>query len=318
MKKFVSMKNPPTKHHYVPQCYLKVFANFQNSLWQLKKDYGKMSSKTPGQVCYEIDANRFKDKHTLLNHGITDEYYVEKEAFKYQETGYGKIIGIVIKYQQGPQVIDKHRYRLFLETIATIKRRNPSTRKGLMEAFKTGYQSEEGIKRFREYLSEQTGFKESGAHFEQEIRTHFVNRSKDTNYQYDMYLSAFIDKGQFNVIAELTNDFYRLKQYILHPPVGWQFITSDNPGFTIYDGKVISLGGFEGDYEFYFPLSPEACLYMNSKHLENTQLIEKTIYHEWVDQSLVHTLNMATHAVSIRAIFARDRSVLEIYNHFRS
>ncbi|ACU61674.1 DUF4238 domain-containing protein [Chitinophaga pinensis] len=307
------MNNPPTKHHYVPEGYLKVFTNFQNSLWQFKKDYRKISLKTPAQVCYEVDANRFKDKRNLLNHDNTDDYYVEKESFKYQEIGYGKIIGTIIKYQRGAQVIDKHRYRLFLETLATIKRRNPSTREGLIEAFKNGYKSEEGIKRFREYLSEQTGLKEPVSHLETKIRTHFANRSRDANYQYDMYLSAFINKGQFTVIAELTNDFYRLKQYILHPPVGWQFITSDNPGFTIYDGKVVSLGGFEGDYEFHFPISPEACLYLNSKHVEDNRLIEKTIYHEWIDQSVVHTLNLSTHAISMKAIFARDRSILEIY-----
>ena len=87
------------------------------------------------------------------------------------------------------------------------------------------------------------------------IKKYLDTEARDPNRLHDMYLSAYVNKAEDTTIATLTNDFYALKQYILHAPIGAQFITSDNPGFTIVGDKILSLGGFGDTYTFVFPIS---------------------------------------------------------------
>lgn len=305
------MVNPPKKHHFVPQFYLKQFTSTQKSFWKKRIDYDKISITNPTKVCYEHDANRFRFLESLLTNNITDEYYVETQAFKYQENNYNRIIRSLLKYQDAPKIIDKAEYQLFLETLLTIKRRNPSSRKGIIKNFRDGYNTEEGRQKLLQLYSEATGNTEIDPVTRANIEQLMTSRSQNPDHLHDMYLSAFVPNDEYTTIREVSNDLYQRKQYILLSPVGRQFITSDNPGFIKSGDNIISLGGFGGDFEFYFPLSPSYCLYINSKDIEQKNIMEKTIYFLMIDQEKVSIINNATKSVCINLIFGYTKEILE-------
>jgi hypothetical protein len=210
-------------------------------------------------------------------------------------------------------VIDKSKYRLFIETILTIKRRNPVFRNEIIEKFKESYKTEEGIKEFLKTLSNDTGIKHFTAEVENYIRGYLNVESQNPDRLYDMYLSAFVNKTEYNTISNITNDLLSLKQYILFAPIGSQFITSDNPGFLKSNGKISNIGGFGGDYEFYFPLSPTTCLYLNSKIIESDSVIQNTIYSILVNESDVKAINLNSKLLSKNFILSLSKRVLESF-----
>lgn len=305
------MSNPPKDHHYVPKCYLKPFTNFQKEFWKKRMDYKKISITNPTKVCYELNTNRFRFNETLENNNIIDEYYVETHAFKYQENNYERIIGSLLKYQETPKIIDKLQYQLFLETLLTIKRRNPSSRKALIDVFMEGYKTEEGRQKLLQLFSEETGITEIDPITKKKIEQFIIPRSQNLDYLHDMYLSAFVTQDEYTTIRDVTNDLYLRKQYILFTPIGQQFITSDNPGFIKTGKIIISLGGFGGEYEFYFPLSPSYCLYINSSDLEMKNTMEKAIYYKWIDKERVGMINNATKSICMNLIFGYTKEILE-------
>src|SRR6266536_3001113 len=125
-----------------------------------------------------------------------------------------------------------------------------------------------------------------------------------------MYLSAYVNE-EFTTIKQLSSDLYSLKQYILHSPIGTQFITSDNPGFTIVKNKLLNLGGFGDAFTFYFPLSPTTCLFLKWNDRENRENLEKSIYSTLIEKSEVMKINKFTKEISDKYILARDRGVLD-------
>lgn len=306
------MNNPPKNHHYVPQCYLNSFANSQKKFWKLRNDNSRISETMPVKVCYEVDANRIRNKQFLEINHLEDEYFIEKNSFKYQENNFSKVLPTLIKFSKEQIIADKTKHQLFLETLITIKRRNPDSRNKIIQAFKEGYKTQGGIKRFLENFAEESGIQKIPPEIETYIKNYLANESQDPNRLHDMYLSAYLSKVDYTTITEITKCFYNLKQYILHAPIGQQFITSDNPGFTVTGGAIISLGGLGGQFEFYFPLSPTSCLYLKSTDVERTNVIEKIIYPVMLNKSDVIEINRATRLISMKCVFAYNKKTLEI------
>lgn len=307
------MTNNPINHHFVPKCYLNLFTDFQKKFWKKRVDNRKITETVPSKVCYLQNGYSFRDEQNIILNNLEDKYHVERHSFKYQESNYGKIINDVIRFSNTPIVVDKNRYALFIEMLVTVKRRNPSSKTSLINNFRESYKSEEAISKFIEFYSQVTGIKDVDPEMESHIKEYLANKSKNIDHLHDMYLSAFINKNEYTTIHEVSKDLNKLKQHILHPSIGLQFITSDNPGFTRAGGEIINLGGFGGDFEFYFPLSPDACLYLNSKIPELKQSVQKTIHHSIISKDHVQNINRATETICMNAVFALNKTVFKMF-----
>jgi hypothetical protein len=305
--------NQPRKHHYIPECYLKAFANGQKQLWKRNFDNNKTTICSPAQVGYEFDVNKTRTEEILVLNGLNDYYHVEKWSFEKQENNYTNILAKAIKFSDSSITIDKYKYRLFLETLLTIKRRNPATREIIINGLIDGYNSKETVPQFKAYLLEEASkhnvILEEG--IDERIKNYIADKLTSPDRLHDTYLSAFIESSDHDTIINLTQQLYNLKQVILHPPLTTQFITSDNPGFTKTQEKLLRLGGFGSPFEFYFPLSPRACLYINSRTNEDRTIIEKNIYPTVVTESQVSEINQFTKSTSNKKLFGYNKSILE-------
>jgi hypothetical protein len=145
---------------------------------------------------------------------------------------------------------------------------------------------------------------------DKKIMEMLLARAQDSSYLHDMYLSGYVNQSPRTAILSIRDEVYQLKQHILIAPAGLQFITSDNPGFTYFDNRVESAAGFDGDYEFYFPLSPMICLYDKSSEVDNSETSEKALHYEPVDTERVNFINTATKTISSKIIMALEQSVL--------
>ena len=73
--------NNPINHHYVPQVYLKAFADSKKKLYQLKMRYRKITQKSIAQICYEPNYFLIQKDETKLFNKVTDPYHIEKVFF---------------------------------------------------------------------------------------------------------------------------------------------------------------------------------------------------------------------------------------------
>lgn len=305
------MQNQPKKHHFVPVCYLKSFVNSEKSFWRKELKYEKMALATPSQVCYEIDGNRFNMENNIFFNNVEDEYHIEKHAFNSQENNYGRIILKIMGHQTGSQVLDPGEYRLFVNTLITIKRRNPSWRASLEKTVSEGNGNDDLFKQLKQFLFKKSQQFGEEMVSDEKIRELLAARAQNKSLAHDMYLSGYVNPSILKIISDLTDEVYQLTHYILHAPAGFQFITSDNPGFLYYDNQVVNGTGFGGQYEFFFPLSPTKCLYINTADADESTTSEKTVYHQEVDTEKVRFINEATKSLASKIILARDQQVLK-------
>ncbi len=304
------MRNIPRKHHYIPECYLKQFANSQKQLWKRKKNEQKVSPCTTAQICYEFDAFKLKTKETLDFNDVGDENYIEKYSFRKQENNYGKNISKIITYNNSTRIIEKNTYKLFLETLVTIKRKNPLTRNIIINAIKKNIDN--GSYK-DELLKGMPSDSQLNFDWVSYLDQHIQKNRNDDNKLYDMYLSTFINYDEQSIITSLATQLFQYKQIVLHPEKGNQFITSDNPGVIINNDVSRSIGGLGEDFKFIFPLSPFACLLIDSSSPEKSQIIGKIIYHFVVDSSVVNRINGLTKLHSNIRIFSLSKDVLRMF-----
>lgn len=304
------MNTNPIKQHYVPICYLKSFSNFQNQMWRRKKDKPNASICSPSQICYEIDIYTIQKDETLLVNNINDRYIIEKQSFKKQENKYREILAEIVEYSETPFVVDKTDYRLFLEFIVTLKRRSPFFKNHLASAFAKKIEQEFKKNSLREFLKRISKEVGDDVDVDAYLEDYSTNKITEPAKLSDIYLSGFINMKD-SILTTVTNDLYKYKQILLFTPIGSQFITSDNPGFTIIENDVIPFGGFGGLFQFYFPLTPTCCLLIDSSKTETKSTIEKVIYPSLINVFSVDKINAYTKRLSNKSIFSNSKSILE-------
>lgn len=222
-------------------------------MWRRKKDKPKASPCSPALICYEINLYTIQKDETLLLNNIDDRYFIEKQSFKTQENRYRKILAEIVKFSKSPRVINKKDYHLFLEFIVTLKRRNPYLKNHLARSLPRKIAQEFKKKDLRDFLKKMSKEVGDDVDVDAYLENYSTTKFSDPGKLSDLYLSGFLNI-QDNILTRVTNDLYRLKQILLFAPINSQFITSDNPGFTIIGGEAIPFGGFGGPFQFFFPL----------------------------------------------------------------
>ena len=304
----------PKNHHYVPKVYLKEFSNSFKQFFQKIKKHGNITIKSISQVCYEEYYFKLHKEDNLFLTKFKDHNYIEKNVFKKQENQYPKLLKKITFPSLSLISISKLDASAFLETLITIKRRNPTYRKVIIEDFKKMVTSD----KFRAQAEQ--GFEISRKIDKIDPELFFENYVKEstTNVekQSDFYLQVFLD--QENRTTENTVQLlmkYRI--YVYHAPFGIEYITSDNPGYTLMqDGRLFSFGAFGMPFTFIFPLTPKCCLLIKYTHQEEDKFnLNKNIHVVHASKQFVETVNEGTKIIALDKIFAYSKSVLEDMNH---
>lgn len=302
----------PKDHHFVPKVYLKEFSNSHKQLFQILKGYSNISVKSIGQVCYKPYYFRLNSNDRFFLHKIEDQNYIEKNVFKKQENSYQKLLKKITFPSLSSLLLNKSEVILFLETLITIKKRNPTYREQIIKELKEYIisdhfkkQAEIGIE-----LSKKVGEIEPEKYFERFIEEATTSKEK----QSDFYLDTFLDEEN-NTTKIVTQILLRYKLFIYHAPIGSEFITSDNPGFTMLpNGELLSFGGFGLPFTFAFPLTPKCCLYINYLNFEQDNYsLKKSIHIIHTNKNFVDTVNEGTYKIAIEKIFSYSQNTLSYF-----
>ena len=305
------MKNPPKKHHYVPECYLKSFVDYKNIFWYRNRNESKTKLTMPSKVCYEEDAYKIRTEETIINNQLKDFYDIERFAFRNHENNYQKLLNKIKKTQSSVVNFDVIEYKLFLEILLTIKRRNPTSRNTLISQFSNSYSAEESAQEFYDYLLEIEPEIIKKENLLEEIKSYLKNQSNNKKFLYDMYLSAYLNTKEYHVIENIIELFLNFNQFILISDSIKEFITSDNPGFTQIEDMLYSAGGFANNFEFYFPLTPNLCFYINSnKKNSNVSSKEILIHPLSISTDTVDAINFNTYQMCNKKTFALSKNSL--------
>ncbi len=305
----------PKKHHYVPECYLKEFCNKNNQLFKRKKDNLKTTACYPAQVCYDTDYFKFNLNEVSNLNDIKDAYIIERSAFKNQENQYRKLVKKIKEVDEQIDIrLSIDEYRLLLKTLLTIKRRNPSTRNQLLNNLIDTHKNEAIIQEYVNELKNQAtkiGYQLSPNLIDR-VKEYVLTKGQNEEYQKGLYLMGFVDHKNYFVFDNIIDDIISIKPFLLFAFDKNEFITSDNPGFFRFNDKTVSIGGLNGSFEFFFPITPEICLYLNSDYRERSLSAICSFKKIYLPEIEVRKININTKNIASLRIFGRDKMKLEL------
>lgn len=304
--------NNPQKHHFVPECYLKGFADSKGQLWRKNLKYDTVKSCAPAGICYKDHLYTILggDK-TVTGIGSRDAYYIEKNIFGKQEAAYPRHRDKVISFSMVPRIVPSQTYISFLDFLITLKRRNPYHLDRQSELLKSVI--DVNMQKFKlqpvlAKICNAIGIDlEGDAYF----KTYDHENLKKPDFLRNAGLRRFVDKEQ-RLLKDLRDFLLKYRQTILYAPLGKTFVTSDNPGFTINHNELHSFGGFVEGFQFVFPVSSKACLMIESRTAKESCDIDQTIYNKIICDRDVKSINNATRQTAINYIISESRAELKL------
>jgi len=297
----------PINNHYVPQVYLKAFADSQKQIYQLKRKYRKISQKRIAQICYEPNYFTIQKDETKLFNNVTDPYHIEKYSFKKHENMYERILKKITLPSLNQTRLSKSEVKTFLEILITIKRRNPTVKKQLIKEIRNHFNSGEFKKNLQPGI--EISRKIDSIDPEEYIENYIQTINNDNSKVADIYLSIFLG-NESKVIEKVSGTLMHYQLFVYHAPPLSQFFTSDNPGFTVVGDIIVNYGGLSDKFVFIFPLSPKYCLLIDSTDLDDKFNLDKMIYHKHIDNASVEIFNQSTAQISIDKVFCYNKFFL--------
>ncbi|MBB2950165.1 DUF4238 domain-containing protein [Sphingobacterium sp. JUb56] len=297
----------PIDHHYVPRVYLKRFVDEDNYFHQLCKQYRSISRKTTRQVCYEKNYFKIQREESKIIRGISDDYYIEKNAFTSQENSYSDLADLISQKQEVSFKMTRSQLELLLATLVTIKRRNPTTRDSLTNTLKKDVSAGGLEERFKPYMGlARRVDKVDPTIYLRKMKEEFINEPSKAE---DLYTGSFIDQ-QSTIVKKVTETFLLSAIQIYHAPTGHEFFTSDNPGFVLSGNEVINFGGLGDSYLFGFPISPTVCLIIDSDKIAQQSVDGFTIFPKVCTEEELERINWATALIANKKLFMKDRDYM--------
>lgn len=258
-------QNKPKHHHYVPVCYLKNFTGGDNRLFTLNltnlaKGYStKVKNLYPAQVCY-IE-NYYQITEEIKAHyeefSQYDESFVESDILRRVENEYPKAFQQITEAGKLTNAEACHMVDFIIQT----KLRNPYYREKVIDKNLANWTSE-FIDEFAKEFRRDHRF----AHVPQHIKEDHIKRLRIKHQPGPAATEQFQLRSL--ILRTLTDNENNRRirhtllsqQWDLLRVIGNErFITTANPGFSL-DEMGSHNTKFDGDYQFYFPLSPKYCL----------------------------------------------------------
>ncbi len=307
------MNQKPKKHHFVPECYLRNFLDnrifFTLDIRKVQKGYDeRISYSNPSKVCYFENYYSINDK--IFGDSDFDELFVESEVLKNLEDIYPTLYKKMI---YGNQFLIEDCV-LTSDFIVQLKLRNPYWFNNEQVKIKKNIVKDITLKD----LELDTGFESIPIEFKKNILNAVLEGIKiDPAFDKRLQLNSLIRR--YNSEVELNkrhrNAIVNCKWIILiAPEKGPYFITSDNPGVSVDNNKLVYNTKFDKNFTFYLPLSPQYCLCITDFEKDNVleknhpfKVIEKL----QINRDLVFGINNTLIQLINKLLIAVDESYLD-------
>jgi len=302
------------KHHFVPEVYLKRFAQDNTGLTNslvikplLKSARAKPTNTS--KICYQRDMFRMQTNKYHEKRLIDNPYYIEQNAFAYENRQLVKLFNL-IEYKK-PVLISEACE--LLKIIFSIKRRNPQFGDNFTTQKVQNHTNEVTNSIFNELTQKVSSVPNSEMNIQNTLNKLLLELESE-DYVKDIYRKLLLEIKEDKNPDEIRrlNNFVNLKFNVLRTSFDAPFITSDNPGFTIQDGtKFFNLNlGFV--QEFVFPLSPTSLLLIDFRIKDPVDTIYKRISYNTILPNQVNYYNLGTCFLCKKRIISYNSDQLEI------
>ncbi len=291
-------QNKPKDHHYVPVCYLKNFAAEDSRLSTLnlanlgKGYFTKVKNLYPAQVCYIENyyqiTEEIKAHYEEFSH--YDESFVESDILKRVENDYPKVFQQITEARR----LSNAEACQMVDFIIQTKLRNPYYREKVIDKNLANWTSEfidefaEEFRRDPHYAKVPQHVKED--HIQRLRIEHQPGPAATEQFQLRSLILRTLTDNENN--RRIRHTLLSQQWDLLRATGKERFITTANPGFSL-DEKGSYNTKFDGDYQFYFPLSPKYCLLfggqLDSRFLNGAA--EKVIEDFPIPDEMVNALN---------------------------
>lgn len=309
------------KQHFLPQCYLKEFCNHEGKLHTLNMDlirrYKKKvfdEPKFPVEVCKIPDFYTIEDKLKEKFKDLEDlEAFHVEELFHIYEREYPRLLTLIKNKAASLSFSDAF---LFLYAIIDIKIRNQHFRQTAIEDKKEGVID----KLFNQYRKEIDNA-EVPAFFrmtkEEMLATMDRTREElmsNPDYAKNSHISTLIgeNKTGSDIHMRILSRLFKYEWMIFESDS--QFITTDNPGFSIDDSTRVHNTKFAENIMFFMPLTPSFCLGINTVIFDQNLVkdrSQKLLNFSKAPLNFVNTINQSqTHYIT-KYLFSSTKNLID-------
>ncbi|OKL39694.1 hypothetical protein A3841_00230 [Pontibacter flavimaris] len=318
---FEALKMKKSKHHYLPECFIKNFTEdgktyildmfIFNKIKQYKPDASpSINPRSPGSICYIPDLHVLEEsfKKRFPAYALLNELALENDIFGCLETEYGRIFPCIEKRQR----LNISQAITFIKFLISLKLRNPYRVKSIDI---TSYLKDESINSLIEVgLSIYPNLPASV--FRELIDSIAEEYSNDPSFIEQYFKGGLLRRHlPGGLLEKITSKLISYKWYLLEACTGANFISSDNPGFSISDNKSFNTK-YDSNFSFFFPLSSTFCLYISDNDLENDGFFggdEKLFIHQVISEQCVNEINEIGFRYKYRYIFAKKKESLKSF-----
>jgi len=298
------MSNKPRKHHYVPQAYMRPFAEVDNQLFVVNKEFGSIREASTKSVAY------LKDYYTIDT--------VDEDDSAEAEEGLGKIeskcIPLLVRLAEGDGTFTNPEFADMAIYIAIQYGRTPFTRQRMdemavkianvelkKEAIKIANDPQEYDK-FIKDMTTRTPDARVPTREEIAKTADFSSILSEVSFNNGAYVASL-----FRTSWDIADGLLKTRWVVFHAPKGAAFITSDNPvGLIInrqlkeYEVPAILLPGAIR----CFPLNSKSCLVMLDGGFR------KEIEHKVISKNEVRKINQMTYAQAQKYVISGSKALL--------
>ncbi len=305
----------PRKHHFVPQCYLRLFLNddhlFILDIAKVKGNVKKeIKTATPGQICY------LPDYYTLIPSAVSNTFrlhehhdmFIEQDVFLTLENKYAKIVSLLIEKNE----LSVKELILLSDFIIQLKLRNPYWKEKVVEGKKS-----EWLNAAMDDITARARKDTRFSKIPDEVKEKLLDNLRKANIENPHFAK---EAQHFSLIQRFSPDNpnnTQVRETLLN--CGWQlfkapdkgpfFITSDNPGVGCGKEGTTHNTKFKDGFFFFLPLTPQFCLVITDEDMDNTLLnkkLSKKISCVPVNKEVVLLINDRTIQVANNLLIASD------------
>lgn len=278
--------------HYLPKSYLKCFSNKKGDIYTLNWEvfkWGKVPrpvSSHPSKIAKKVNFYKldFEVPNQYVKLKELDENLIENQFFKYYENCINKLIErLTIQ-----RMLHSTDAELFIRSLFDIKMRNLYWRENFFEKNKISLVTNTLEGSAKKYV--ELGYKLPDDYEQviEQIKNSFLS---DERFAHKQHINSILSRRLKDERIEslVVNRLIYYEWILLYSSSG-DFVTTDNPGFSVDKFERIHNTRFDDDFGFVFPLTPHYCLTISDnfrvdlRYYENHDIKAATIKTATEDQ----------------------------------
>lgn len=309
--------NRTKNQHYVPEVYLRFFADAKGDFHELDLIWGRIQNRNVSGVCYRHNMYDVVDPQLRQTFGFGDDVkYLEDNAFKWENY----IADFFSIFTQRHPVIIPSKALHVIEIYLRIKQRNPHYTKILDSDEKMSEIYKSVVDTTYDQVKEILNQYHPTFDFTK-LANEFIERDKaNPDRLKNVQLRGIVDTltYQSQNFIDTAKLMFLMNFIVIQAGQSDFFVTSDNPGYTMKRiGSGDDYGIFNLDlrdfHQVFFPLnSKQALLFKDFNHNHTPQIIRPIQYADLSSEEVMR-FNLGSHFCTNGKMFCEDRDYLKSF-----